>query len=723
MANLARRRRVPPELPVAGLIAAAAQPLSRLFLPGGFAGVLIVTVLACVFVSWGSRRLRFPPLVAWLVSMLALVWFVSARFFPDTLWGPFPTPSSLHAIGVAVDDGARQSVEEVVPVAATTALLMFVAAGIWVSAWLAHASLVWARNPLLSIACAIPLFATPGTLLPSPRRWFDVAVFIAAAAWLLFSDEGARADRWTSNSERRSGWRPGPAVRLVLVGILAVVVLSPLLPGYGAPPGLRNRDSGSSVTFNPLVAIRPTLRRNPEIDLFTVQTDQPTYYRLTALDHFDGDVWSQAHPHPTTRIAGESVTPDAPGVPAQRVVQTFVIGALAGPWLPVAYDPVGIDGVADAQLQTDVRAVVAPNGIHSGSNYQAFSQVSKVTAQELDRPMTYDKKALRDDLQLPRAVPEKVRTIARQVAGSEPTPYRQALALQDYLRTFIYDEKVAAGHGFKDIVEFLTVAKRGYCEQFAGAMAVLARTLGIPARVAVGFGYGPSSGPHSYRITTREAHAWVEIFFSGEGWIAFEPTPRAGVTRVPDYAAPSSPANANPSSTPTEQPSGSAQPSRRNVARDELTTGPEAGVRGRPVWVVFAVIAAAAAAAFGGLVAFGRVRVLLRHRRAHTTRDIATLRYVDFLGWCASIGYAREPGETPAEHSARLRTAFGEATIHPLGTLTSVVEKVLWAPPNGIDPADVDKATEEVRRQLKPALSRRQRAQAALGWGRWRAAP
>src|SRR5205085_3098070 len=121
---------------------------------------------------------------------------------------------------------------------------------------------------------------------------------------------------------------------------------------------------------------------------------------------------------------------------------------------------------------------------------------------------------------------DKVRTIARQVAGSQPTPYRQALALQDYLRTFTYDERVAAGHSFKDIVEFLTVAKRGYCEQFAGAMAVMARTLGIPARVAVGFGYGPLSAPHTYRITPPAAHASVEILCAGQGTTAFAPPPR-----------------------------------------------------------------------------------------------------------------------------------------------------------------------------------------------------
>src|SRR5205807_4594304 len=126
-----------------------------------------------------------------------------------------------------------------------------------------------------------------------------------------------------------------------------------------------------------------------------------------ALDHFDGDVWSQAHPHPVIRLAGIRAAPDTLLPSSLTVAQNFVIAALAGPWLPVAYDPVGVDGVADAQLQTDVRAVVTPNGIHAGSNYQAYSQVSTVTSTELDHPVTYDKQALRDALQLPRPIPEK----------------------------------------------------------------------------------------------------------------------------------------------------------------------------------------------------------------------------------------------------------------------------------------------------------------------------
>src|SRR5205823_7592182 len=87
------------------------------------------------------------------------------------------------------------------------------AAGVWMSAWLADAALLWVGNPLLSIAATIPLFATPSTLLPSQRRWLDTGLYLAAAAWVLFGEERARARRWRT-SEARLGWRPAPAVRV-----------------------------------------------------------------------------------------------------------------------------------------------------------------------------------------------------------------------------------------------------------------------------------------------------------------------------------------------------------------------------------------------------------------------------------------------------------------------------------------------------------------------------
>jgi hypothetical protein len=143
----------------------------------------------------------------------------------------------------------------------------------------------------------------------------------------------------------------------------------------------------------------------------------------------------------------------------------------------------------------------------------------------------------------------EITAIARRITQGAPNPYRKTLALQNYLRSqrnFTYSDQVSGGHGADDILHFLTVSKKGYCEQFAGSMAVLLRSLGIPARVAVGFtpGIVQSRAARStiLKVTTQQAHAWVEVLFPKYGWLAFEPTPYRFNAQTALYAFPQRPA-------------------------------------------------------------------------------------------------------------------------------------------------------------------------------------
>jgi transglutaminase-like putative cysteine protease len=726
MARLAGRFGVPRELPVAALVAAAALPLSRLFRPGGFTGVVLSAVALSLGVSWLARRLRLPAVVSLLLSAAVLLWYLAARFYSDTLFGIFPTPSSVRAIIAGVQAGAKETIDEAVPVVATAPLLMFVAAGTWVTAWLADAAAVWVGNPLLAIAATVPMFATPGTLVPSERRWVDTGLYVLAAAWILFAEERALAERWRSTERTfRLGWRPGPAVRIGLVGVLVVIVLSPFLPGYGASPLLRTRGPGQRITFNPFVAIRPTLRKEPEIPLFTVVTSRPTYMRLTTLEHFDGEVWSQGRGRVTTPINDNPIAPFAPGVQSEIVQQQYRIQALAGPWLPAAYDPISVSGIDGLKIETTTRALVLSEagGLPAGARYDVTSRMPVLTASDLDQPFTYDSSTLSDYLELPHNVPRQVREIAQRIAGDLPTPYQKALALQNYLRTFTYDENVAAGHSFKNIVEFLTTTKRGYCEQFAGSMAVMARTLGLPSRVAIGFGFGQQVGENEFRETTKEAHAWVEIYFPDAGWVAFEPTPRAGVTRVPSYAAPAVSEAPSPTASPTPTASSTTVPTTAGADHGpaEDASGVTSNARGRPAWVFVAVIIGSAAT----LVALAFVLSLglreIRRRRAHDVRSAAVVRYVEFLNWCAGAGLGRELGETPLEHAVRLG-AEDTSVAQLLGKLAALADEALWAPDEDVDPAAIERSASDARSALGATLNRRTRILAATGWGRWRSA-
>ena len=119
--------------------------------------------------------------------------------------------------------------------------------------------------------------------------------------------------------------------------------------------------------------------------------------------------------------------------------------------------------------------------------------------------------------------------IAGRVTGSAEGPYAAVLALESWFRQrggFVYDEQPPNTEG-PPLVSFATRTKAGYCQHYAGAMAVMLRLLGVPARVAVGFTSGTYEDGR-WVVTDHEAHAWVEVWFAGQGWIPFDPTPGRG---------------------------------------------------------------------------------------------------------------------------------------------------------------------------------------------------
>src|SRR4029453_16065098 len=129
------------------------------------------------------------------------------------------------------------------------------------------------------------------------------------------------------------------------------------------------------------------------------------------------------------------------------------------------------------------------------------------------------------------------RTVAK--AKNADTPFEEALAIQDYLRSNVYRYSLnvpALSAGGNQLRRFLTQVREGYCEQFAIAMAMMARELGIPSRVGVGSPAGEIVANTYQQVTPHDAHAWPELWFPGAGWTPFEPTPRAdGTVDLPVY--------------------------------------------------------------------------------------------------------------------------------------------------------------------------------------------
>jgi Transglutaminase-like superfamily len=168
-----------------------------------------------------------------------------------------------------------------------------------------------------------------------------------------------------------------------------------------------------------------------------------------------------------------------------------------------------------------------------------------------------------------------VRNYANEVTRDEPTKFQKAVALQNWFRSdggFTYDDTIQSGDSADDLAAFLNPAsggRRGYCQQFAAAMAVMARMLGIPARVAVGFLAPDKTGPDTYVYSAHDMHAWPELYFAGAGWVRFEPTPAGRATDVPGYTI--QPVTViNPNS-----PSASDQPSKDVPSKASAAVGPD----------------------------------------------------------------------------------------------------------------------------------------------------
>lgn len=176
----------------------------------------------------------------------------------------------------------------------------------------------------------------------------------------------------------------------------------------------------------------------------------------------------------------------------------------------------------------DVETVLGSSAGPAGLNYEVTGLASSATADELSvAGIDYPGWVTNRYLGLPDSVTSRTRDLAMEIAPASASPYERALAIQTWLRSNIaYDETVSAPPSGADMVDYLLFERRrGYCEYSASAMAVMLRAVNVPARVVTGFYPGAyDRAQQGYLYRQNNAHAWVEAFFPGYGWIQFEPT-------------------------------------------------------------------------------------------------------------------------------------------------------------------------------------------------------
>jgi protein-glutamine gamma-glutamyltransferase len=439
---------------------------------------------------------------------------------------------------------------------------------------LSLALLIAARRPLAAAFVLIAGTTWPATLDPGHGD-LVLGVLVLAVALVLVV---AGADRASSPPVHAA--LAGAAVCALAAAAAAspAVARSGLLDWQRWDPYTRS-DAAISVEYVWQSSYGGIRFPKNATTVFTVRGPRrPLYWRATTLSLFDGQGWREAETlAPPVHVRGAALPrePDSVPVPGRRaalVRQRITIAALRDNHLvaatvPVAYrapDPAGTSYGTDGTAFTRF-------GLARGETYTAWSIVATPTAGEVARskaryPASLAARFLavargvdvprfgaphrrarvaailrrrRDD---PRVDPyAPLFAVALRVTGHARSPYAAAVALEAWFRLggrFRYDEQPPAAVGAPPLVDFVLRTHRGYCQHFAGAMTLMLRYLGVPARVGAGFTSGSyDSARREWVVTDQDAHTWVEAWFSGYGWLPFDPTPSRGGLAGPYSAA------------------------------------------------------------------------------------------------------------------------------------------------------------------------------------------
>ena len=537
-------RRLGPDafLLVASVIAAAA--VGRLFqggLGGRASGALLVAAAVGSAVPALLALKRVPAPIRAVVSTIAVI--LTSLWTTIGVATTFGLPTA-HTWHVAQSDlrAARPLLDQlVVPLRPAPGLVFLAAMTCGVVAMLAsvllHASDTRGRvYPGIALLCPLGLLSfacsqsTPGTMVVL------VMLFVAAGAMTLATARSDSVRQARPPATHRRSWiTPTAVTACTMAGVvLAAVLVNANAQGAGPGPGVAPAVplSAESLTSN-LLAVEV---HDANDVLFQAHSGYRTYWQVAVLNVLRNGVWV---PDPVTESAAHGATNRAPVTQSQggagsvgrsRDDKAAVqIDDLTSRILPVPPGTIALSGTA-ATL-TGVGAV-SPTPTTSGQQYTTLSTPPVTDPGSLggNAPVTtYPPALMQADTALP-ALPASIEALAHAVTAGAPGPLAQAELLVNWFRSgqFHYTlDPPASPPGTDPLVSFLTQTHSGSCEQFAGAFVVLARSLGLPGRVVVGFTAGRYGGPGEVTVRGADAHVWAQVYLGPRaGWVSFEPTPQ-----------------------------------------------------------------------------------------------------------------------------------------------------------------------------------------------------
>ncbi len=629
MVNRLRAALVP--LVLAGMTLLAALPVTRVYHGDLLLKLLVGAAVAPMLISVALRRVPAYPLAP--VSVLALAGYtllaVRITAGPAGVDGPLPT------LWVdALRNGIPRLLTALIPVEPQPDTVLVPIVATWVVAMLGTEIALRGRRVLLGYAPPTALYAASlvfvGPNAPAPL-WQPFSYAALAALGLAATGRPGtvtltdltRGDRFRLRARLAAG---AAGALVVMLGL--TVAIGPALADritaaptdprrYVVPPSLPADDE------NPLIRLsgwavnpdQPLLRVN--IDAPGLAADAPLRLRLAVLSDYDGINWRVGGAYREAgRVLPAAVEPFTSPAPASgpQLKQDITVDELAGRLLPALATPRQVEGVRVGYDQA-TGTVIQSDGLTPNLRYTVYSQASTPDVNLLPLADVPSGSGAARFLALGAQPSDQLAKLAEELGRDAGAPYQRALAIADFLsQHYELSNKAPSGHSLANLSFFLFSPRsqggqRGTTEQFAAAFAVLARMLGLPSRVVVGF----QTHPGSSAIHGRDAMAWPEVLFTGLGWVALNPLPTPDTPPRPlesDFRPP--PSSSTP--PPSQQPTISVAPGTLGASKSASQAVAGAG-RGLGRGITTGAGAALVVLLFGVPVALLLARAGVRRRR------------------------------------------------------------------------------------------------------------
>jgi transglutaminase-like putative cysteine protease len=728
-------------------------------------GLVLVALTAAS--ATGRRTLRGVAVISgYLAALLIYLNLVFARA-ASFAW-IIPTDHSMNVLGRLVPT-AFDDFKFSPPVPDIRPVSLVAAAGIGLIAIIVDIVAVRLRRPAVAGVPLLVLFSVP---VASNLKTFGVLQTVAFAAALagflalLSTDGRARLRMWGRlvtfryvQSASEAGAGPdtrelaASGRRIGLAAVCLAVIIPIILPTvhsrdvFGTSDNGKPRDVGAGLDAFLRVQHQLTEQR-ARVLTYTTNADNALqqYFQVFVLNYSSAqNQWLPQFPlgfGGTLPAIGTALpySPQGqlPSTPVATVKTTVQIGKGQGAptaYLPVPYAPVdlAIGGTGWQELSGSLMVLSAAQGL-SDLTYTVTSHEADPTPADIsNNPNGVFVPAIIQSQYGNYTGPDASRllAIARQHTQGALTQLQVATDLQNWLEssafTYTLKPNLPKSHW---LLRFLTTDRQGYCQQFAWAMAVLARQVGIPSRIVVGYTGGTSiSGSHGrWQVTTADAHAWPELYFAGEGWLRFEPTPHGaggqGTASVPGYA--SGPSTGPDSTLPggssqSQSGKGGASGSKgKTSALNRLEHG-QAGAAGRlggatsiGLWLAIGIPVLVVLLLTWPAI----VRVLTRRRRwlaAAGDAGLATAAWRELTDDLADLGLHCAPGETPRSVARRVsqEASLEPPTAEALTRIATAEERARYAR-LALSGAGLASDVRAVRQAIAASVPRAQRLRATF---------